>query len=126
MTSNIKYSNEYINTTGNSIQVKNGSLIGDSINNLPFDQTIPTHNEIKLVNSLFKEQKSIFFKILDKSKDLLVLALFFIIFSLPQIDSIIKKFISITNNSLYILISIKALLFVFTYFIINTLYLAKK
>ena len=126
MTSNIKYSNEYINTTGNSIQVKNGSLIGDSINNLPFDQTIPTHNEIKLVNSLFKEQKSIFFKILDKSKDLLVLALFFIIFSLPQIDSIIKKFISITNNSLYILISIKALLFVFTYFIINNLYLAKK
>ena len=111
MSSNIKYST---------------NLEGDYLNQLPIDKTTPTHNEIMIVDNLFKEKKGTFDKILEKTKDILVLAIFFIIFSLPQVDSLIKKFISVTNNSIYILIGIKASLFAISYFIIKNIYLVRK
>ena len=111
MLSNIKYST---NTEG------------DELKQLPVDKTIPTHNEIIIMDSLFKQKKCIFDKILEKSKDLIVLVIFFIIFSLPQTDLLIKKFISVTNNSLYILIGVKALLFSISYFILKNIHLVRK
>ena len=99
---------------------------GDELKQLPIDSTTPTHNEIVIVDSIFKQRKGVFDKIFENTKDLIVLAIFFIIFSLPQVDSFIKTIISSTNNSIYILIGVKALLFVLSYFIINNIYLVRK
>lgn len=98
---------------------------GDDIKQLPVDKIPPTHQELTIVNSLFKEQKNIFDKILEKSKDLLILAILFILFSLPLINDFINKYIPITNKSFYILIGIKAFLFVFSYFIVKNIYLVR-
>jgi hypothetical protein len=101
------------------------SFHGDQLKVLPFDKSVPTHNELVIMNSLFK-QKHIFDKILINSKDLIILAFVFVLFSLPQIEAVIKKYITITNNSIYILIAVKALLFIFLYFIISNIHLARK
>ena len=101
------------------------SSLGDLIGELPVDQTIPTHNELQIIDKLFVKQKTVFDKILLSSKDLLLMGLFFIIFSLPQVDSLIKRFIPITNTSAYILLLVKAFLFMLSYFIVSNLYLVR-
>jgi hypothetical protein len=100
--------------------------IGDLINQLPVDDTTLSHNEIRIVDQLFHQKKGIFDNILSKTKDFVILGLLYVVFSLPFVDELIKKCVTMTGTSTYILIAIKALLFVFSYFIINNLYLAKK
>lgn len=101
-------------------------IMGDIIEQLPSDQTIPSHNEIRIVDTLFKEQKSIIDTILMNTKDLIVLGILFIIFSLPQVDALIEQFFNSTSTSPYILIGVKTLLFIISYFILQNLHLVKK
>lgn len=107
------------------MQNSTNDIKGDIIQNLPIDQTTPSHNEIKIVDTLFKEKKKFIDKFLSNTKDLLILFILFILFSLEQINIILKKFIPITRTSPYFLIVIKSLIFVFIYFLINNLYLAR-
>ena len=109
-----------------NINLSQPSLEGDIIENFPVDQTIPSHNEIRIVDTLFKKKKSLFDRILQHTKDILIIGALFVIFSLPFIDGLIKKFIPITNKSQYIFIGIKTLMFMFSYFLIHNLYLARK
>lgn len=105
---------------------QNQQPLGDLIDQLPSDMSIPSHNEIRIVDQLFQQQKSIFDKILYQTKDLIILGGLFIIFSLPFIDNLITKFITAAGTSQYILLGIKALLFVISYFIINNIYLTRQ
>ena len=99
---------------------------GDIIEQLPVDTSVPSHNEIRITDQLFQQKKSIFDKILHNTKDILILGGLFIVFSLPFVDNLITKFITVAGSSPYILIGVKTLLFVFSYFIIKNLYLARK
>ena len=101
-------------------------IAGDLIEQLPSDISVPSHNEIRIVDQLFQQKKSLFDSILHQTKDMIILCGLFILFSLPFVDIFIKKFITITSNSPYILIGVKALLFVVIYFIIKNIYLARK
>ena len=98
---------------------------GDDINALPTDQTVPSHNEINIVETLFKKKHSTIQKILSGAKETVLLLLLFIVFSLPQIDGLIQKMISAAESP-YLLVGIKAVLFAATYFIIKNLYLVRK
>ena len=100
--------------------------VGDVIEQLPADMSVPSHNEIRIVDQLFQQKKGIFDRILSQTKDIVILGGLFIVFSLPFIDNLIKKFVTAAGTSPYILIGIKALLFVFSYFIIKNLYLVRK
>jgi hypothetical protein len=100
--------------------------IGDYIDQLPSDASVPSHNEIIIVDKFFQQKKSIFDKIFLQTKDIIIIGCLFILFSLPFVDNLIKKFIKITETSPYILIGIKALLFVIIYFFIKNIYLARK
>jgi hypothetical protein len=100
--------------------------VGDVIEQLPADTSVPSYNEIRIVDQLFQQKKGIFDRILGQTKDIVILGGLFIVFSLPFIDDLIKKFVTAAGTSPYILIGIKALLFVFSYFIIKNLYLARK
>jgi hypothetical protein len=100
--------------------------MGDIIEQLPFDQTIPSHNEIKIVDSLFKQKKGFFDKLLHHTKNILIMGALFVLFSLPQVDNLIQQLIPITTSSHYIFIGIKAVIFMFSYFLIENLYLSRK
>jgi hypothetical protein len=99
--------------------------LGDLIEELPSDSSVPSHNEISIVDKLFKQKKSIIDKILHQTKDIIILAGLFILFSLPFVDELITKFITITRTSPYILIGVKAFLFVLSFFVIKNIYLVR-
>jgi hypothetical protein len=101
-------------------------LQGDIIDNLPSDQTVPSHNEIRIVDTLFKKQKGVISKILQSSKDILLVGLLFLILSLPVIDGFIQRFFPITMTSPYFLVGIKAVIFMIIFFILNNLNLVRK
>ena len=99
--------------------------MGDIIEQLPSDQTVPSHNEIRIIDTLFKQKKGVIDKILKNTKDILIIGILFVIFSLPPIDELIKRFVPITATSPYILIGVKALLIMIVYFIVNNFYLSR-
>lgn len=101
-------------------------IAGDLIEQLPSDTSVPSHNEIRLVDQFFQQKKSLIDRIFNHTKDMIILAGLFILFSLPFVDTIIKKVITIASTSLYILIGVKTLLFVIVYFIIKNIYLVRK
>lgn len=123
MESRLQYSQKHIGNKHHGMNQP--QFMGDIIEQLPSDQTVPSHNEIRLVDTLFQHKKGIVDKILTNTKDILIIGLMFVIFSLPPVDATIKKFITITERSSYILIGVKALLFMIGYFIFSNFYLSR-
>ena len=99
--------------------------LGDNINNLPTDSTIPSQNEIHMVETLFKQKHGTIQKLLSGTKEFVFLFLLFLVFSIPQLDQLLQKFISISDSP-YILIGIKGIIFTITYFLIKNMYLVRK
>ena len=126
MQSNVQYSQQQAHHPQGMNIEQQSQPFGDIIDQLPSDQSVPSHNEITIVDQLFKQKKGIFDRVLHQSKDIVVLAGLFVVFSLPFVDSFIKKFITAAVTSDYILISVKALLFVLVYFVIKNIYLVRK
>ena len=101
-------------------------MSADAIDTLPTDKTPPTHEEAVVANVLFKEQLTTTQKILAGTKDVLIISALYILFSVPQVDELIKKFFPTTVNSPYQLLLGKAVLFGFVYFLIKNFYLVRK
>lgn len=114
----IKYSNQELPPTRTE-------TLSDNINLLPTNKIAPTDVDSEISNKLFGEEKTLVQKIVSEGKGIILLALLFIVVSLPQLDDIIKKFIPITSTSSYILIGLKAIIFSVLYWIINNFYLAR-
>ena len=51
----------------------------DNIDNLPVDKNIPSHSEIQIVDSVFKQKYTFFEKILSGTKDILIVGLLFLL-----------------------------------------------
>ena len=99
----------------------------DLIKDLPVDKVQPSPEELQMMDMLFKNASSPGMNNLFKEiKEALIVGILFILFSIPQIDSLINNFIPVTQNSIYILILIKALFVMGLYWIVKHLYLAKK
>jgi len=98
----------------------------DNIDALPTDQNNPTHAEIQIVDQLFKQTHGTVQKLLGGTKDVLIIGFLYVIFSLPQFDDLVKKFISVTEKSPYILLAVKGVLFAFVYFLVKNMYLVRK
>jgi len=81
----------------------------DLIELLPVDKTQPTYDELNVINTLFKTHNNTINVLINEAKESLIVGFLFILFSIPQIDDLIKKFIPVTNNSIYLLILIKSL-----------------
>jgi hypothetical protein len=99
----------------------------DFLNNLPTNQTIPSQQELNVVNKLFsihsENTKNIF---LEFKNDLFIGLLFFIL-SLPTIDNLLTKYFTVTQKyPPYVLILVKSLIFVLLSWLSKNLWLAKK
>ena len=114
-----------MSTAQNSGQVTFDSN-SDNIDVLPTDQNNPSHAEIQIVDTLFKQKHNTVQKLLSGTKDVLVIGFIFLLFSLPQFDELLKKLIPATEKSQYILVAVKAVLFAFAYFLVKNLYLVRK
>lgn len=99
---------------------------GDSLAQLPTDTTSPTHNELEIVDTLFKKHSGEMNSIFEESKSSIIAGLLFIAFSLSQTDDLIRKFLPSVASSPYMLLAFKAAAFVALLWIINHYYLSRK
>lgn len=98
----------------------------DPISQLPADQTQPSHNELMIVNSLFKDHGNSINIIFKEMQDAILVGILFITLSLPQIDDMIKRILPMTQNSIYILLLVKAIIVMALFWLIKHLYLSRK
>lgn len=99
----------------------------DLIKDLPTDKVEPSTDELQMMDILFKNANTPGMNNLFKEiKDSLIVGILFILFSIPQIDTLLNKYIPITQTSPYILILIKAIFIIGLYWLIKHFYLAKK
>jgi len=99
---------------------------GDAIDQLPVDESVPSHDEINMLNTLFKKEKGVIAKIFDEIKGVIIVAALFIIFSLPIIDTTLHNIIPITQNSWIILILIKATAVMIIFYFLSNLNVMRK
>ena len=100
--------------------------MSDNIANLPVDEGQVSPQEAHLVNTFFKENHSKLKSIYTELKETLVAGILFAILSLPPIDGLIQTFVPITEKSPYLLLGIKAFLFMILLYGIKNLYLVRK
>jgi hypothetical protein len=99
-------------------------MYADSIDSLETDKNAISQSENQLLNSLFV-RKSMFETILGAAKEVVLAGILFVIFSLPQVDDLVKKYVPSTNNSVYLLTFVKAALFMFAFFVLKNMYLVR-
>lgn len=100
---------------------------GDIITQLPADQTQPSHNELQIVNTLFKEHRQTMNTIFDDAQDAVLVGILFVVFTtLPQLDDTIMKFLPITTNSPYFLVIVKAIMIACLFWLVKHFYLSRK
>ena len=106
--------------------VKNTDSFGDSIENLQMDENPPNHDELEVMDTLFKKEVGVFEKIMNSAKDSLLVGILFVIFSLPYFDQLVLKFIPSLGNSAYMMMGFKVLVLMIVHYLIKNLYLVKK
>ena len=99
---------------------------GDIIENLPTDKNEPSPPEIQIVDTLFKQHHTTIEKLLIGIQDVILIGILFILFSIPQIDHYVCKISPSSSTSPYILIFVKALLFMLSFFLLKNIYIVRK
>jgi len=98
----------------------------DIINNLKTDKEQPTSEEIIILDKVFVENKKNFSALFSEFKEVTLILILFILFSLTQTDNIIKKLIPKLESSNIYLTLVKGFLFIIIFWIIKNFYLIKK
>lgn len=94
----------------------------DSIETLPIDKHQPSRDELKILDTLFVEQRTPIKKFLLEMKEVIVVVLLFILFSLLPIDGLLQKIPTIGNHKILVL-SAKALIVGVVFYILKRVYL---
>jgi len=103
---------------------KMSNLYSDDIENLPLDKNyVPSKSESEIVDMLFGKNKSD--AVVNELKDLFVIAILFVIFSLKNVDEFIQKVVPVTQNSPYYLLGVKTIAFTVLFWIIKNFYLSR-
>ena len=92
--------------------------IYDNIKNLPTNTDTINDLDLQIVNNLFVSKSNIKENVFKEGKELIIISIIFIIFSLPQTDNLLKKLIPITNNYIYNIL-FKTILFLIFYFFLK-------
>jgi len=87
---------------------------GDMIKLLPIDKSVPLQHELTIMNSLFKDQSTTGTKSYNYTLLLIIFCVFYIM-SLPQLNTLISKYIP----SQYLLILFKSILFIIIFILLT-------
>tara|TARA_Y100000389_G_scaffold55699_1_gene51560 strand:+ start:1199 stop:1507 length:309 start_codon:yes stop_codon:yes gene_type:complete len=98
----------------------------DNIESLPVDTKEPTPTELKIVNSLFKSNKTQFKLVLSEFKSTLILGILFIIISNSYSNNILAKYLPVLEKSEMYNLILKAFLLMLSFWLINNFYLSRK
>ena len=123
--SQIQYS-AHAGQVGQVGQMGQMGQIGDPIAQLPVDQNPPSNHELEIINTLFQKHRGAMDVVVEESKDSFLVAILVIIFSLPQLTTLINKWLPITSTSPYILLLVKGVAAAVLFWLIKHFYLARK
>ena len=98
---------------------------GDTLAQLPVDETPPTNNEVQVVETLFKKHPKEMNSLFNELKDPALVAILVIAISLKQVEDLIKRFIPPADKSPYLLVLIKGLIVAVLYWLIKHFYLSR-
>jgi hypothetical protein len=101
----------------------------DLINDLPTDKNQPTHSELKVINSLFKEspkKEGAFMKCLSSIIQYIFLTLLIMLVYFIPNDSVKKIIPSIVSENEIFIIFIKAIVASFVYYLFQNYFYRKK
>lgn len=102
---------------------KMANLYSDDIESLPLDKYYnPSKAETEIVDMLFGKNKSD--AVVNEIKDLVVIGILFLVFSLKNVDDLILKFIPVTQKSVYYLLGVKTIAFTVCFWIVKNFYLS--
>lgn len=96
----------------------------DHIQQLPFDNSQPSPSEKQLVSKLFTDPVDGKSRFTDEIKDIVISAILFAVFNLPQVDALISS--CVTNISPLMMVVIKAGIFAVVLYFVRNMYLIKK
>ena len=99
--------------------------VGDHLTQLPTDASMPSHDELQIIQNIFRENKITNGKLFDEAKEAVVLIILFIILSIEPVDKGLRKIIPAANNQ-YVLILIKGIILGVAFYAIKNFYLIKK
>ena len=99
---------------------------GDEIEHLPqVNKHKSTDNELKMMNTLFKNNQQSINVVFADMKDAFLGGLLFILFSQEQVDEWVERFFPATSNSKYMLLGVKTVSIVVLFWIIKNWYLCR-
>ena len=93
---------------------------------LQTDRSSLTSKEQVIIDTLFKKKLTLMENVFEKSKYLAILAILFVVFSLPQADELMKKIYPAFSGSPYLLLAAKTVLFCIVYFAVSQIQFAMK
>ncbi len=99
------------------------NIYGDDIKTLPTDPSEPLLHEKEIINTIFgtvKESRSL----QQEIKKLVIITVLFIVFSLPQVNTFLERFLF--KERPYVNLAIKGLLFAIAFWLVENYALAKK
>jgi hypothetical protein len=102
--------------------------MADSISRLPTDSTIPHHNEIVMVNELFKKHGSTMDKVVEEFRSPIIYTMVFILLSLPIATRAINYLcpaIASDDGNLFAILS-KAIIFLIIVYVVQNYTRIKK
>ncbi len=101
--------------------------MADLISSLPVDETPLNHDEIHILQTLFKEEnRGNISKIFIELKDAVIGGILFALLSSPQVDTLLLRIAPTTKNSPIIRIGLKTIIFIALYWIILNFALSRK
>jgi len=101
--------------------------MADLISSLPVDETPLNHNEIHILQTLFKEDnRNDISRIFIELKDSVIGGILFALLSIPQIDELLSRIAPTTKHSPIIRIGLKTIIFIALYWIIINFALSRK
>jgi len=102
--------------------------MADSISRLPTDTTIPHHQDIAMVNELFKKHGSTMNKVVDEFRSPIIYTMVFILLSLPITTRCINYLcptIANEDGNLFVILS-KAIIFLIIVYVVQNYTRIKK
>ena len=99
---------------------------GDMIEKLPSDDSQPSHNELQIVNTLFKKHTSDMKSIATEFSEPAIIAGLVVFLWLPPVDNAIKNFFPSITHSPLLLVATKAFFIGVLFWLIKHFYLSRR
>ena len=100
--------------------------VPDSVSSLPTDKTLPRRSEIDTADQIFsQDETTVTGKLVEQGKEIAIVLVVVFVISLPQINTLLNRFIPICNTSPYIGILIKSLAAAIIIWLVKYFYLSR-